>query len=137
MESDDCTFVDEDFIFKEQGQPNDGVNQFLYVHQTGWQKQLLMRYGNEICLLDATYRTTKYSLPLYFLCVQTNVNYMTVGTFIVEKENSSSTHEALSILKTWNPDWKPGYFMCDYADEEINAIESVFPGMFCWLCVVK
>jgi hypothetical protein len=43
---------------------------FLYVHQTPWQKRLLSLYGNEIALLDATYRTTRYSLPLYFLFQQ-------------------------------------------------------------------
>ncbi|XP_062591433.1 uncharacterized protein LOC134252909 [Saccostrea cucullata] len=87
-----------------------------------------------MCLLDATYRTTRYSLPLYFLCVPTNVNYMTVGTFIVESEDTPSIQEALSILKAWNLEWKPTYFMCDYANEEINALESVFPESFVYLC---
>ena len=30
----------------------------LFVHQTSWQARLLARYGNDICLWDATYRTT-------------------------------------------------------------------------------
>jgi hypothetical protein len=105
-----------------------GTEKFLYVHQNYWQRQLLSRYGNEICLLDATYRTTKYALPLYFLCVPTNVNYMTVATFIVESEDTVSIKEALSIIKQWNPEWNPSYFMCDYAEEEINALEAIFPG---------
>jgi hypothetical protein len=33
----------------------------LFVHQTDWQRRLLARYGNYICLLDATYRTTRYA----------------------------------------------------------------------------
>jgi hypothetical protein len=119
--------LDEDFSFKCKG--TSGGNKFLYVHQTRWQQKLLERYGNEICLLDATYRTTRYSLPLYFLCVPTNVNYVTVATFIVESEDTPSLHEALSVLKAWNLNWRPAYFMCDYALEEINALESVFPGM--------
>nr|XP_047140896.1 uncharacterized protein LOC124815968 [Hydra vulgaris] len=40
---------------------------FLFVYQSQWQQHLLMRYGTEILLLDATYRTTRYSLPLFFL----------------------------------------------------------------------
>jgi Amyotrophic lateral sclerosis 2 chromosomal region candidate gene 8 len=40
-------------------------NSILFCHQTEWQKRLLSRYGR-ICLLDATYKTTKYSLPLFF-----------------------------------------------------------------------
>lgn len=126
---DENVLLDEDFIIRN-GRKNTALNKFLYVHQTPWQRQLLKRYGNEICLLDATYRTTKYSLPLYFLCVPSNVNYMTVATFILETEDSFSIQEALSIIKAWNPDWEPAYFMCDYAEEEISAIESVFTGMF-------
>lgn len=126
---DENVLLDEDFIIRN-GRKNTALNKFLYVHQTPWQRQLLKRYGNEMCLLDATYRTTKYSLPLYFLCVPSNVNYMTVATFILETEDSFSIQEALSIIKAWNPDWKPAYFMCDYAEEEISAIESVFTGMF-------
>jgi hypothetical protein len=83
------------------------------VHQTPWQKWLLSLYGNEIALLDATYRTTRYSLPLYLLCVPTNVNYINVVT---ETEDSSSLIEALQVIKEWNPDWSPKYFMCDYAE---------------------
>ncbi|XP_061178455.1 uncharacterized protein LOC133187113 [Saccostrea echinata] len=131
---DERLFVDEDLFIGNYGKSADGVNKFLYVHQTAWQRQLLSRYGNEICLLDATYRTTRYTLPLYFLCVPTNVNYMTVATFIVETEDSISIQEALSIIKSWNPNWKPAYFMCDYADEEISSIESVFPESFVYLC---
>ena len=106
-----------------------GQNQkFLYVHQSAWQKKLLQQYGNDTCLLDATYRTTSYALPLFFLCVPTNFNYAVVASFIVEAEDSFSIEEALRIIKDWNPLWSPKYFMCDYADGEINAIEEVFEG---------
>ncbi|XP_052083492.1 uncharacterized protein LOC127720780 [Mytilus californianus] len=112
-----------------------GTNsKFLYVHQTQWQRRLLELYGKEICLLDATYRTTRYSLPLYFLCVPTNVNYITVGTFVTETEDSASLMEGLQVIKEWNPEWSPKFFMCDYATEEINALENVFPGSFVYLC---
>jgi len=38
----------------------------IWVHETQWQQQLLQRYGAEICLLDATYKTSRYALPLFF-----------------------------------------------------------------------
>ena len=41
----------------------------LFVYQEPWQKRLLARYGNELSLLDATYKTTRYELPLFFLCL--------------------------------------------------------------------
>mgnify|MGYP001795844229 CR=1 FL=1 len=50
----------------------------LFIHKSKWQQRLLQRYGNELCLLDATYRTTKYSLPLFFLVVKTNVDYKAI-----------------------------------------------------------
>lgn len=102
---------------------------FLFIHQSDFQKQLLLKYGQEICLMDATYRTTQYAVPLYFICVPTNVNYMTVATFITETEDSDSIKRVLLQLRQWNPEWNPSFFMCDYATEEINAIESVFPGI--------
>lgn len=64
--------VDEDII-KTHG---DGL---LFVHQTRYQKHLLQRYGDELSLLDATYKTTKYSLPLFFVAVKTKVDYQVVG----------------------------------------------------------
>ncbi|XP_065067585.1 uncharacterized protein LOC135693125 [Rhopilema esculentum] len=47
---------------------------FLFIYQSAEQRRLLSRYGNEISFLDATYRATRYTLPLFFLVVKTNVN---------------------------------------------------------------
>ena len=44
----------------------------LWVHQEQWQQQLMLTYGNTMCLMDATYKTTRYDLPLFFICVRTN-----------------------------------------------------------------
>ena len=74
----------------------------------------MARYGNELSLLDATYRTTRYALPLFFVVVKTNVDYQEI------------IEEALSILKGWNPEWNPLYFMTDYCQEEIGAIKKIF-----------
>ena len=67
---------DGDVLVK--GQANTGL---LLVHQNDWQRRLLARYGYT-CLLDATYKTTKYALPLFFLCVRTNVDYVVVAEFV-------------------------------------------------------
>jgi hypothetical protein len=40
------------------------------------------------------------------------------------------------LFKEWNPDWSPKYFMCDYADEEINALGNVFPGILIIMIVI-
>ena len=51
-------------------------NLFLLVHQEKWQKELLAKYGNDISLIDATYKTTRYDIALFFICVKTNVGYI-------------------------------------------------------------
>ena len=96
------------------------------MYQEPWQKRLLLRYANELVLLDATYRTTRYALPLFFLVLKTNIDYQIVGAFVSENESEGSITEALQTLKQWNPEFKPKYFMTDYSTEEIGAIKTVF-----------
>ena len=100
----------------------------LYVYQAKCQKRLLFKYGNELSSLDATYKTTRYTLPLFFLVVKTNVDYQVVATFVTESESTESIAEALQVIKQWNPTYNPQYFMTDYSKEEITALEDVFPG---------
>jgi len=100
----------------------------LFCHQTKWQKHLLNRYGHEICLLDATYKTSRYALPLFFVCVKTNVNYCTAASFIVQSEDTRSISEAIQVIKLWNPAWQPENWMVDFCEAEINALETAFPG---------
>ena len=106
----------------------------LWVHQTNWQKQLLARYGNTISLIDATYKTTKYELALFFICVRTNVGYSVVGEFIVQSESADNIEEALQMLKSWNSDWNPRFFMSDYSEAELAAVQAVFPSTKVYLC---
>ena len=89
------------------------------MHQEVWQKELLTRYGNTLTLI-------KYSIPLFFLCVKTNVSYTVVAEFIKQSETSEHILEALSMLKSWNPSW-PEHFMMDYSDAEMAAVRSLFP----------
>lgn len=99
---------------------------FLFVHQTNWQRDLLRMYGNEVCILDAAYRSVKHPLPLYFVLVPTNVNFVIVASFILETEDKESVREALEILCSWNLEWTPKYFLTDFSTEEIAAVETIF-----------
>ena len=99
-----------------------------FVYQTGWQKRIFALYGNELVLLDATYRTTRYALPLFFSVVKTNINYQVVAVFITENESEDNIKEALTVIKSWNQNVSPKYGMTDYCVEGINAMEDVFPG---------
>ena len=79
----------------------------LYVHQERWQQQLLKRYGNTIFLIDATCKTTKYELPMFFVTVKTNVGYTPIANFVVQSETSDQIEEALNVVAGWNPQWNP------------------------------
>lgn len=103
----------------------------LFVHQTAWQKRLLARYGNELCLFDATYKTTRFAVPLFFLVVKTNADYQVVGSMVTQGESTENIVEGLRMLANWNPNWKPAYFMTDYSEAEINAIEHIFTSKLC------
>ena len=58
---------------------------------------LLNTYGKMV-LLDASYKVTKYALPLFMLAVSTNVKYVHKAEFIIQSETSSNTKEALEII---------------------------------------
>ena len=87
--------------------------------------------GHFIHFMDAT---TKYAIPLIFVCVHTNVGYKIVAKSLYQNEDNECIAEALNIIKSWNPTWKPKYFMIDYSMAEINAIESEFPDVAVYIC---
>ena len=114
LKEEDCTDVIKISV-------GDRSNNLLFVHQTKWQRELLLKYGGEICLLDATYKTSRYVLPTFFLCMKTNVYYYVVASFVVQLGNADAINEALQLIKDWNPTWDPD-FCVDFSEAEINAI---------------
>ena len=124
------TYGDDSFYFRPHAEGDTGAqqNKLLFVHQTAWQRRLLNKYGKDICLLDATYKTTRYALPLFFVAVKTNVDFQVVGSFVIENESTLSIKEALGVLLEWSPSWSPSCFMTDNCLQEIRAIEQTFPG---------
>lgn len=121
---DDCKIK-----FRPSEMQEDGAKtKLLFCYQTAWQRRLLHLYGQQMCLLDATYRTCRYSLPLFFLCVRTNVCYEVVGLFVSHSEKTEDIAEALQVFKDWNEGWHPSHFMVDFCEAEIGALEAEFPG---------
>ncbi len=106
----------------------------LWFHQEPWQQKLMVSYGNTMSLMDATYKTTRYDLPLFVICVRTNSGYCAVSEFIVQSESAKDIEEALKVLISWNPEWNPNYFMTDFFEAEILALETCFPNTNAYLC---
>ena len=63
-----------------------------------------------------------------------NVGYSVVAEFIVQSESADNIEEALQKLKSWNPDWNPRFFMSDYSEAELAAVQHVFPSTKVYLC---
>lgn len=101
----------------------------LIVYQSDWMRRLLNLYGQELVFLDATYKTTQYAIPLFFLAVQSNSGYIVVAAVVMEREDTASLSEALKILAEMNPGWSPKAFMIDSSEIEMNAIASIFQGI--------
>jgi hypothetical protein len=56
-----------------------------------------------------------------------------VASFITEDECTSSIEKGLKKLKEHNVDWNSTYFMTDFDESQINALEHTFPGnIFNW-----
>ena len=53
-----------------------------------------------------------------------------VAEFIVQSESATLIEEAIKILMSWNPNWKPEYY---YSEAEIAAVETCFSGVIVYL----
>ena len=86
--------------------------------------------------MDATYKTRKLALSLFFLVVCTNVGYSVVAEFIIQHENTMSITKALTILhkRLDECDIEVGNFMIDCQQSEENTICVVFPDSVVYLC---
>ncbi len=124
----------DDNVANETAETEQLSQTLLWVHQERWQQTLLQKYGNAISLIDATYKTTKYDLPLFFVCVRTNVGYCVAAEFVIQGKTTQHILEALNILRSWNAGWNPPFFLCDYSEAEISALEQAFPGVMVYIC---
>ena len=76
--------------------------------------------------MDAIYKTTKYGFPCFFLVVKTSLGIGRVAaTIIPQYETTEMIKEGLQILKSWNLQWKPKFFMTDKSSQELEAVAAV------------
>ena len=87
------------------------------------------KYGYHIGLLDATYETTKYAIPLFFVVVKTNSDYQVVASFAVQDEMTAAITESRWVFqKTEIQAFHQNISWLIIAEDEITWIETVFPG---------
>jgi hypothetical protein len=104
------------------------TNGLLIIYQSQFQAEILKKYSGEVALLDSTYNTCNFSVPLYMVAVQTNSGFVVVASFILGRDTKEQICEALQKIKNFNPRWNPKYFLTDYDTKEMGAVEAVFPG---------
>lgn len=64
-----CESPTSKFYIRTRDDNTDGnESKFMFVHQEEWQQRLLLWYGSKLVLRDASYKTTKYAIPLFFRC---------------------------------------------------------------------
>ena len=85
-------------------------------------------------LLDATYKTTKYALPLFFAVVKTNVNSQVVGVIVFQEQTKDMIKKGFQIIRDWNPTVTLKFGMVDFVEKEINALEELFPDIEVFIC---
>ena len=100
----------------------------LFCHQTPHQQRLMRRYSSQLILTQISDIHSKIPFPLFCLYVQTNVDFQLVGEFILQTNASSMIIEGLQTFKEWNPGWNPKFVVVDFSEEQINAVENLFPG---------
>jgi hypothetical protein len=81
-------------------------------------------------LLDCTYRTNIYDLPLLVLSVPTNAGYVVVATAVLCEETKDAICLVLKTLSDWNPEWRPTLVMSDFCEAQLAAVELIFQGNY-------
>ena len=64
------------------------------------------------------------------------MGYSVVAEFVVQSETADAILKGLKTVKSWmdqaNLEWQPAYFMTDFDEREISAVEELFPGLSTW-----
>ena len=77
-------------------------SKMMFVYQSNEMQRLYRRYAPTLLLLDVTYQTTKYSLPLYFLVVHTNANYQVAAVIVCQEETTEMITKAFFSNKRYS-----------------------------------
>ncbi|KAI7941408.1 hypothetical protein MJO29_013482 [Puccinia striiformis f. sp. tritici] len=112
-----------------------GVIQNLFFAHPG--SVHLARIYHHVALLDATYKTNRYKLPLLHVIGQTatNKSFAIAFCFLMYENNEGYLWAVNNLPKhVWNPDRIPPVFITDRETALRNALAQVFPNSKRHLC---
>ena len=76
-----------------------GNRKMMFVYQSKEMKNMYERCGNHMILQDATYKTTKYPLPLFSVVVQTNVKFNVCCAIVLQEQSTEMITKELKVFK--------------------------------------
>jgi hypothetical protein len=122
-----------DWVFAVKKDADNHVQNLFFAHQ----KQIELLLANpDILLMDCTYRTNKYRLPLLHILGCTNLQtFFSAGFCFLSNETQADYHWAIAnfLLKTGTS--LPRVFISDQEDALKQAAHTLLPGVPQLLCV--
>lgn len=122
-----------EWVFTVKKDADSHIQSLFFAHQV--QIQLLLS-NPDILLMDCTYRTNKYKLPLLHILGCTNLQtFFSAGFCFLGNETQADYHWAVSnfLLKTGIP--QPRVFISDQEGALKSAVHTLLPGVPQLLCV--
>ena len=96
----------------------------------------LLKQFHSVILMDCTYKTNKFNMPLLHICGFTNTNHsFSVGFCFVTKENIPSYTWALLQLKNLLKGLVPEVIISDWDLALSKALKKTFPSSSHLLCI--
>lgn len=122
-----------DWVFAVKKDDNNRIQNLFFAHQ----KQVELLLANpDVLLMDCTYRTNKYKLPLLHILGCTNLQtFFSAGFCFLSNETHADYHWAIAnfLLKTGVQ--QPRVFISDQEEALKMSARSLLPGVPQLLCV--
>ena len=87
----------------------------MFCYQDKEMKRLYKCYGKNLVLLDATYKTSKYSVPLFFLVVQGNVNFQVAAVFVCQEKSTEMITDYIKGIYIYRRFYITVIYYCVYS----------------------
>ena len=76
----------------------------------------------------------KYELPLFLYVYAQMWDTALWHNLLCKQRVWSVFTEALDVLKQWNPNWKPPFFLSDFSHAEFADLKGAFPDTTVYEC---
>ncbi|EKG09961.1 Transcription factor FAR1-related protein, partial [Macrophomina phaseolina MS6] len=126
-------FSTADWVFAVKKNADNHVQSLFFAHQ----KQIELLLANpDVLLMDCTYRTNKYRLPLLHILGCTNLQtFFSAGFCFLSNETQADYHWAIANFLVKTGTSQPRVFISDQEDALKQAAHALLPGVPQLLCV--